>query len=229
MEYFVDYLNGFTALPSWSFISRCFLSLSIPSSLPLSLLQVRSTSCTQGQSPPPAWSSTCARARQRRTRRRGQSSRSSRPDVPTDPPKSSTRETPLPDAWAGPERPLNPQHTCPLSLVSALTESVDAPHFSSTTSKNKPTSIAQRRCLWGAWRWNEAAWRGWMRFTHTLITFCGQRGEQRACFASTPPTPLVFNKRGLNTCPNAGTCHLSHTHTHTQLSLLVLLLSLLVS
>lgn len=153
-------------------------------------------SSMQGQSPPPVWLSTCVRARQRKMRRRGQSSRSSRPDVPTDPPKSSTREASPARHRRGPNRPLNPQHTCPLSLVSALTESVDAPHFSSTTSKNKPTNIARRRCLWGAWQWNEAAWRGWMRITHTLITFCGQRGERRARLPP-PHQPPSFSARGV--------------------------------
>lgn len=77
---------------------------------------------------------------------------------------------PFQHQW-GQDRHLSPQHTCPLSLVSALTESVDAPHFSSTKAKKKTkqktTNIARRRCLWGAWRWNEVAWRGWMRITHT--------------------------------------------------------------
>lgn len=193
----------------------CSVRVFSNSALPFSP-QVRSMSSMQGQSPPPAWSSTCARARRRRTRRRGQSSRSSRPDVPTDPPKSSTREAPPPpphpDTGAAPDRPLNPQHTCPLSLVSALTESVDAPHFSSTTSKNKPTNIARRRCLWGAWRWNEVARRGWMRITHTLITFCGQRGEWRARLPP-PHQPPSFSARGVPIPVPTQAPVTSHTHT----------------
>lgn len=138
--------------------------------------QVKNMSSTQEQSPPPAWWSTCARAKRRRTRRRGQSNRLSRPDVPTGPRRSSTRGASLPAPARPPDRHLSPRHTCPLSLVSALTESVDAPHFSSTTSKkNQPTNIAQRRCLWGSVAMEWGGLKGWMRITHnTLITFCGQ-------------------------------------------------------
>lgn len=60
-----------------------------------------------------------------------------------------------------------------------------------------------------------------MRFTHTLITFCGQRGERRASLPpphQPPPTPRFQQE---------GTRHLSQRRhlspiTHTQLSLLVL-------
>ncbi|KAK7905070.1 hypothetical protein WMY93_017677 [Mugilogobius chulae] len=53
----------------------------------------------------PAWWCTCARVRQRRRKEPGRSSRSSRPDVPTAPPKSATRPPP--------RHALSPTHTCP--------------------------------------------------------------------------------------------------------------------
>lgn len=117
--------------------------------------QVRNMNSTRGPSPRLAWSSTCARARQRRTRWCGQSSRSSRPDVPTAPRRSSTKDPAPPptlrDNGAGLSTALLKPVTHPPSLslcvslsvslsflpVSALTESLDAPHFSSTLSKNK--------------------------------------------------------------------------------------------
>lgn len=200
-----SYVN--TCLTESIFHAKC--SLVTPVLTP----QVNSMSSTRGQSPPPAWSSTCARVRRRRTRRRGQRGRSSRPDVRRDPPKSSTKEASPPRHRRGLRPPLRPATPQPsLSLVSAFTESVAAPHFSSTTGKNKPTNIAEGRCLCGAWRWNEAAWRGWMRITHTLIAFCGRRGERRARTRLDPHHHTsFFLKWGGDASPNAGTCHLSHT------------------
>lgn len=40
---------------------------------------------------------------------------------------------------------------------------------------------------------------------------CGQRGERWARSASTPPTPLVFNKRGGNVPTQAPVTY--HTHS----------------
>lgn len=163
---------------------------------PNTLLQVKNMSSTQEQSPPPVWLSTCARARRRKTKRCGQSNRSSRPDAQTAPPKSSTRGACPPSLqWCGPlDRPLKPA-THPPSLSLSLSRLCThgerrRPSFQFNYSKNKPTSIAQSRCLWGAWRWNEEAWRGWMRLTCTLITFCRQRGERWVCSTVTPPPYL---------------------------------------
>lgn len=165
----------------------------------------------------------CCRPRVRerdRGRRGGAAKAADRPDQTsrrTAPSFQLERPPRPPDTGASPDRPLKPANTPALSLVSALAESVDAPHFSSTTSKNTPTNIARRRCLWGAWRWNEAAWKGWMRTTHTLITFCGQCGERRARLPP-PHQPPSFSARGVGTpVPTQAPV------THSQLSLLVLL------
>lgn len=165
----------------------------------------------QGQSPPPAWLFTCARVRQRRTRRCGQSSRSSRPDVLTDPPKSLTREappSPPPDTGAVPDRPLNPQHTCPLSRLCTHRER-RCPSFQ-FNYKQKQTLLKDGVCVgsvameWGGLKGMDE------NHTHThhiLRTAWGAAGM--LCLH--PTDPPVFHMRGQNTCPSTGTCHLSHT------------------
>lgn len=138
------------------------------------------------------------RVRERDRRRRGGAAKATdRPDqTPWRPPQSLQLEGPAlpPFSDAAPSTALwNPRHTRPLYLsLSRLCTHGERrrPSFQFNYSKNKPTSIAQRWCLWGAWRWNEEAWRGWMRLTRTLITFCGQRGERWVCSTVTPPPYL---------------------------------------
>lgn len=164
----------------------------------------------RGQSPPPAWSSTCARARRRRTRRCGQSSRLSRPDAQTDPPKSSTREA-SPQHRRGPQPPLKPvTHLPSLSRLCTHRErwcpSFQFNYKQKQTNKHcsKTVFVGSVAMEWGGLKGMDE------NHTHThhiLRTAWGAAGM----LASTPPTPLVFSKRGRNTCPNAGTCHLSHT------------------
>lgn len=159
----------------------------------LSSLQVKSMNSTPEQSPLPVLSSTCARARQRRTKRCGQSSRSSRPGVPMVPQRSPTRKAPPPGP--APYRPLNLRHTRPLYLSSLHSQRASTPLIS--VQLQAKTNIARRRCLLRAWRWNEAAWKERMRTTctYTLITFCRQRGDS-ARLASTLSFPLVSSRRG---------------------------------
>lgn len=127
------------------------------------------------------------RVRERDRRgRRGSTKAADRPDQTSRRrPQSLQLESPSFPTPARPcDRPFKkkPATHLPLSLVCALTESVGAPHFSSTTSKNKlkkknthQQTLLKDGVCGRAWRRNEAArGRGWMRITHTLITFSRQ-------------------------------------------------------
>lgn len=107
---------------------------------------------------------------------------------------------PFQHQW-GQDRHLSPQHTCPLSLVSALTESVDAPHFSSTKAKKKQNKKQQTLLEDGVcgergdgMRWLEGD--GWESHTHTHHILWTTWGSGRhACLH---PTNLPsFSARGV--------------------------------
>lgn len=137
---------------------------------------------------------------------------------------------PFQHQW-GQDRHLSPQHTCPLSLVSALTESVDAPHFSSTKAKKKNKTKNNKHCSKTVFVGSVAMEWGGLKgmdenHTHTLITFCGQPGGAVGMLASTPLISPRFRQEGWKYLSLRR--HLSLI-AHTQLSLLVLLSSLLVS
>lgn len=89
----------------WSYLGDFEFFLGGVFNLPLAgCSQGRSTSCTQGQTPPPAWLCTCVRARQRRRRRsRTPDRRSCRRGAQTRPPPSWVTPKPssVPWRWGG--------------------------------------------------------------------------------------------------------------------------------
>lgn len=169
------------------------------------------------------------RVRERDRRgRRGSTKAADRPDQTSRRrPQSLQLESPSFPTPARPcDRPFKkkPATHLPLSLVCALTESVGAPHFSSTTSKNKfkkkhtPTNIAQRRCLWAsvATEWG-GSWTGMDEnhtHTHHIQQTDGVGSDGGGGARLRPHSPPSFSvKRGGDICPDVvGTCHLPHIH-----------------
>lgn len=186
-------------------------------------------SSTQGQSPPPVWSSTCARVKRRRRRRCGQSSRSSRPDVPTAPPKSSTKGGPFYPTWnrcGPPDRRLKPATHLP-SLSRLCTHRERRCASFQFNSRLKRTLLEDGVCGERGDGVRRLEGNGWEPRTHThhiLRTAWGVAG-MLASVALIPPIPTSgFQQEGSKTCPNTGT----PATYHAQLSLLILVTCSLV-
>lgn len=170
------------------------------------------------------------RVRERDRRgRRGSTKAADRPDQTSRRrPQSLQLESPSFPTPARPcDRPFKkkPATHLPLSLVCALTESVGAPHFSSTTSKNKfkKKTHTNKHCSKtvfvgergdGMRRLVDGD--GWESHTHSSHSADRRRGEWRGRGRSPPPSQstLVFSKEGGDICPDVvGTCHL-RTYIH---------------
>lgn len=156
--------------------------------------------------------------------RGGAAKATDRPDqTPWRPPQSLQLEGPAlpPFSDAAPSTALwNPRHTRPLylslSLVSALTESVDAPHFSSTTAKtNQQALLRDGVCGERGDGMRRLEGDGWDSHAHS-----SHSADSVGSGGCAPPSPhhptCSFQKEGWNYLSQHR--HLSPV-THSQLSL----------